>query len=591
MYISNLKIENFKKFKNVEFQFNEHFNLIIGSNNAGKSTMMEALRLWQLAFNKFLKIRTNNKSSSFRSDQYFSATLDDIQFLGIGNMRHLFYNKDATKKIIITLTLTNGNAKVDLPIKYTLSTQEMYLRFELCNTTSERKNTADQLVNLLGRAKGSSLKTTLLISYISPLFSLATNEILYSSGYVLYLIQQAKSNEIIRNILYKFISKKETQNSISRIKEIGEDLSYILYGEEKENFFTFESKFKPEEDRFINISCEDLISQNNVEVNQLGSGTLNLLNILTVLSYGEDEKFDLNVLLLDEPDSHLHADFQKRLFQVLKKRANDKNKQMFVITHNHELIEASDEVLYVEANNSVNKSITKDNYYLIYKTIAPEYHEKMIQLNFLKERLKVFTRPTLYCEGETDVNILKTAYKKLYNVENFFSDELAIEGSSGCEGVFSNLSSPKDSSVLLIGILDHDFATISGYEKLKTKHGFSEENNYLFSKNKKQFCFRLPVPEHRLNAAQWFERNTCIEYMFTDETLEKIGVELIQERGNTYKKFKIAPSKNIDVVSDEVKKQVQNGLEKMDKQDFSPFIPVFETIASILNFTLPEETC
>ena len=68
-------------------------------------------------------------------------------------------------------------------------------------------------------------------------------------------------------------------------------------------------------------------------------------------------------------------------------------------------------------------------------------------------------------------------------------------------------------------------------------------------------------------------------------------MELIQERGNTYKKFKIAPSKNIDVVSDEVKKQVQNGLEKMDKQYFSPFIPVFETIASILNFTLPEETC
>ena len=78
MYISKLKVKNFKCFQDVEFEFNSNFNLIIGENNSGKSTIFEALRLWQLAFNKFLKDRTNNKQSSFRNTQYYTFTLDEI---------------------------------------------------------------------------------------------------------------------------------------------------------------------------------------------------------------------------------------------------------------------------------------------------------------------------------------------------------------------------------------------------------------------------------------------------------------------------------------------------------------------------------
>ena len=58
MYISKLKIVNFKCFKDTEITFDENFNLIIGENNSGKSTIFDALRLWQLAFHRFLKDRT-----------------------------------------------------------------------------------------------------------------------------------------------------------------------------------------------------------------------------------------------------------------------------------------------------------------------------------------------------------------------------------------------------------------------------------------------------------------------------------------------------------------------------------------------------
>ncbi|RXE59640.1 ATP-dependent nuclease [Acetivibrio mesophilus] len=44
MYISRLKIQNFRCFQDVEIEFNEGLNVIIGENNCGKTTIMKALQ-------------------------------------------------------------------------------------------------------------------------------------------------------------------------------------------------------------------------------------------------------------------------------------------------------------------------------------------------------------------------------------------------------------------------------------------------------------------------------------------------------------------------------------------------------------------
>lgn len=44
MYISKLRIQNFRCFDDVEIEFNEGLNVIIGENNSGKTTIMKALQ-------------------------------------------------------------------------------------------------------------------------------------------------------------------------------------------------------------------------------------------------------------------------------------------------------------------------------------------------------------------------------------------------------------------------------------------------------------------------------------------------------------------------------------------------------------------
>ena len=44
MYISNIKIKNFRNFKDNDITFNEGVNVIIGHNNAGKSNLLRERR-------------------------------------------------------------------------------------------------------------------------------------------------------------------------------------------------------------------------------------------------------------------------------------------------------------------------------------------------------------------------------------------------------------------------------------------------------------------------------------------------------------------------------------------------------------------
>lgn len=43
-YIKSLHIEGFKKFQTLDVEFNEHMNILVGENEAGKSTILDAIK-------------------------------------------------------------------------------------------------------------------------------------------------------------------------------------------------------------------------------------------------------------------------------------------------------------------------------------------------------------------------------------------------------------------------------------------------------------------------------------------------------------------------------------------------------------------
>lgn len=85
MYISKIKIENFRNFKENEIEFNDGINIIIGHNNAGKSNLIKALEL---------VLNPNSKKRLSIHDFNMNASLDEL--------------KQHSPKVSITVTISKG---------------------------------------------------------------------------------------------------------------------------------------------------------------------------------------------------------------------------------------------------------------------------------------------------------------------------------------------------------------------------------------------------------------------------------------------------------------------------------------------------
>lgn len=75
MYISNIKIKNFRNFKEQEIIFNDGVNVIIGHNNAGKTNLLKALSLViNQDVSKRLDVDDFNKNTTFADIKSCSAS-------------------------------------------------------------------------------------------------------------------------------------------------------------------------------------------------------------------------------------------------------------------------------------------------------------------------------------------------------------------------------------------------------------------------------------------------------------------------------------------------------------------------------------
>ena len=86
MYIAELTISNFRSFNKTTLNFNDGINVIIGQNNAGKTTVIKALDiLFNNSSSKRLNINDFNRSASIEELKvcppkiYISAKLQESE--------------------------------------------------------------------------------------------------------------------------------------------------------------------------------------------------------------------------------------------------------------------------------------------------------------------------------------------------------------------------------------------------------------------------------------------------------------------------------------------------------------------------------
>jgi AAA15 family ATPase/GTPase len=322
MKMHSINIKNFKKFEDVTVEFNPDINIFTGVNNCGKTTLLEAIALWHEFFIKLIKrAERSDKSLKIKQDDYRLGNglnyfdFKDVISVRSPNYKDLFYNLDTSKPVYIEITFSKPNALV--------------IGFNVC-----RANGNNYEIHVNSKVLDYQQFNTIFQEFPCPITSIFASPVAHllfdeefeRDAIIRSKVQQRKSIEVIRNRLHK-IKDEDRANFSNDLSEIltnsPQNISYKIIGDYNSDVSISANIKTSPKDSFKDISL-------------LGSGTLQIIEILLSIY---EKKTDLNLILLDEPDSHIHRDIQKRLLNFLVKHTE--KTQIFITTHNESLIRSA----------------------------------------------------------------------------------------------------------------------------------------------------------------------------------------------------------------------------------------------------------
>ncbi len=324
MKMHRINIKNFKKFEEVTVEFHPDINIFTGVNNCGKTTLLEAIALWHECFIKLIKQaeksdkKLNLTQGDYRlgnqSKNYYD--FNEIVSVRSPNYEDLFYNLDISQNVYIQVDFLHEKEKIAIGFylcsvsgnNYEVHVNQSILDYKVFNQIFQH------------------FPCPISSIYASPVAHLLFDEEFERDAVIKYKIQRRKSIEVIRNRLHKIKNEDRV--------EFQKNLSYIL----NNNQYNVSYKEFGDYNHDISINIKIKLSDRDAykDISLLGSGTLQIIEIL--LSVYE-KKTDLNLILLDEPDSHIHRDIQKRLLNFLVKHTE--KTQIFITTHNESLIRSA----------------------------------------------------------------------------------------------------------------------------------------------------------------------------------------------------------------------------------------------------------
>jgi AAA15 family ATPase/GTPase len=327
MYISQFKVANFKLFQDVEIHFNPAVNIITGVNNSGKTTLLQALSLWHECFIRLIRVAgratTNYRKNDWvlgnTQEKYFA--FDRINSVFSPNFEDIFFQRDPKQKITLGATITQDQ-------------QEIEICFQIGGFS---QNYAIELVGFRDFNFGyfneffQNLPTPFGFFYTSPTATIQQSERFSTVPQITESIVNRESASVIRNRLYLLY---RSLNS-ALFSEFLETLSFVLYNGQQQIAIANHSDIQKHSTVIFTFKHQDREVEKDIAL--LGSGTLQIIEIL--LNLYKSESKDLTLILLDEPDSHIHRDIQGRLLTVLTRFSTDN--QIFLTTHNEALIRSA----------------------------------------------------------------------------------------------------------------------------------------------------------------------------------------------------------------------------------------------------------
>jgi hypothetical protein len=292
--IRRVRIEGFKRFDDDTFELNGHI-VVAGPNNTGKTTLLQAVAAWSLALNRWKE-------------------LNDFQRHGGHYARAPIARQAFSAVPLRSFDLLWRNREYRGTVRITVSTDEwsITMLFEADSTEQIYVRPTPEIVP--DRVKAASLTTV----FVPAMTGVDVEEAVVTRPRLDQLLGRGKPGDVLRNLLVE-----------AHVSGAWDPLQAAI------NRLFMVQLVPPNSDGPTIVA--EYISRGGpqLDIASAGSGFQQVLMLLTMLNARPG-----SVLLLDEPDAHLHLILQDAIYSELRTTAARAKSQLIVATHSEVIIDS-----------------------------------------------------------------------------------------------------------------------------------------------------------------------------------------------------------------------------------------------------------
>ena len=455
--IEEIKLKNFKRFRETTIPFNKGRNMLIGENGVGKSSVLLAISC------------------------VLSGSYSLIEKLGV----HTLFNVEVIQEFM------NSEKKyVDLPIVEV----ELFITNEVVNheingkknSTGTEKNGLKMRIcpnDDLSELLADSLEKTKIFPYEYYNVEFSTfSDRSYSSyrkypNYIRYSYMdntKINSKHAMKEFVNRIYESKTDRSLRYRINNEYRDLTH-QFSDDLYTKFALESS----EDLKIKLNTQSESSfQDNISVEKagifienLGQGEKTFINTDFMLANSNE---DTNVIIIEEPENHLsYLNMHKLIDRIM---AADDEKQTFIATHSNMIasrLDLKNAVFFSELGITKLNDLTLE---------TSKFFEKAPDNNVLNF---ILSERALLVEGDAEYILLNEFYKWIHGKEPY-NDSVTILSCGGKTFKrYLELARILNKKVAVITDNDQDYNTnifnnYSEYESDQIRI-YAEEDNKLYT--------------------------------------------------------------------------------------------------------------
>jgi ABC-type multidrug transport system ATPase subunit len=393
--ITNFHIENFKRLGSVDLELGGSV-VLIGPNNSGKTSALQAMALWDAGWRRWSEKRGNNAPGTRPG---VTINRRDLSSIPVPSAKLLWKNlhvndtktrdgKQGTTKVYITLSASGVHE--DVPWKCSLD-------FYYANEES--------FYCRLKEPENGILPAALIhhpVVFLPPMSGLAEREHRKEPGEISVLIGEGQTAQVLRNLCWQLYSKDDKSlwailvEKIDRLFQISlQPPNYVQ--ERSELTLTYKER-----------------SGIELDLSSSGRGCQQVLLLLSYMLANPGA-----VLLLDEPDAHLEILRQRDVYNLLTDIATMQGSQIVAASHSEVVLQEAAERDVVIAFVGTPHRIDTRSRHQVKKAL-----ESIRMADYYLAEQKGWM---LYLEGSTDLAILRRLAERLdHPAKEVLSDSVPV---------------------------------------------------------------------------------------------------------------------------------------------------------------------